>query len=61
MLKLQKEVDRYLFETHAKDIEQRGFRVTHTAPVDGYVFCRIQEEDHKIKGYRRNVFACSLK
>ena len=37
ILQKQKEIDKYIFEDHAKEIEQKGFKVTHTAPLNDYV------------------------
>ena len=37
MIQKQKEVDEYLFEEHTKEIEDKGFTVTHTAPLEDYV------------------------
>ena len=33
----QQEVDKYVFETNAKEIADKGFTVTHTAPMDSHV------------------------
>lgn len=33
LLEKQKEIDKYVFEQHSKEIEQKGFKVTHTAPL----------------------------
>lgn len=37
MMEKQKEVDKNLFEKHLKEIEKKGFTVTHTAPLKDYV------------------------
>jgi hypothetical protein len=36
ILQKQQEIDKYVFETHTKDIEKKDFKVTHTSP-DGEV------------------------
>lgn len=37
ILQRQQEVDQYLFETHAKEIGNQGFQVTHTRPNENYI------------------------
>jgi hypothetical protein len=34
---LQSKVDQYVFTDHFKDIQEQGFAVTHTAPLEGYI------------------------
>ncbi len=37
LLDKQSEIDRYVFEEHRDEIEQKGITVTHTGPMDNYV------------------------
>lgn len=37
LLEKQREIDKYLFETHVKEISDKGIIVTHTGPIGDYV------------------------
>lgn len=37
LLQKQAEIDKYVFEDHAKEIEAKGFKITHTGPMGEYV------------------------
>lgn len=37
LLQKQREIDRHVFSTHAADIAQLGFTVTHTGPKENYI------------------------
>lgn len=37
MYEKQAEIDKFLFEEHAKEIAERGFKITHTVALDHYI------------------------
>lgn len=37
LLQKQAEIDKYVFEDHAKEIEAKGFKITYTGPMGEYV------------------------
>ncbi len=56
LLEKQKEIDTYVFEQHAKEITDKGFKVTHTAPMDGYVEVGITPYNEANADYLYKVF-----
>lgn len=56
IIEKQSEIDRYLFEEHAKEIEQKGFMVTHTVPVGNQVEIGIKPYDQAKADYLYEIF-----
>lgn len=52
----QKEIDKYVFEEHAKEIAQKGFTVTHTSPLDSYVEVGISPYNKENADYLYKIF-----
>lgn len=55
-LKLQREIDEYLFVTHQKEMEKLEFKVTHTAPMDGVVEIGITPYEEEYADYLYGIF-----
>lgn len=60
LLNKQSEIDRYVFEQHAKDIEQKGFKVTHTGQANGYVEIGIAPFTKENADYLYKLFGKEL-
>ena len=56
ILKKQQEIDKYLFETNASDIEKKNFKVTHTGPNEDYVEIGIIPYSKENAEYLHNIF-----
>ncbi len=56
LLKLQSEIDQYVFDDHLEEIEDMGFKVTHTGPVDNYVEIGITPYNDKNADYLYEIF-----
>ncbi|QGU95941.1 hypothetical protein GOM49_13325 [Clostridium bovifaecis] len=52
----QKEIDEYVFQKHVKEIEEKGFTVTHTAPLENYVEIGITPYSKDNAEYLYGVF-----
>src|SRR5690606_8705030 len=55
-LKLQRQVDEYLFVSHNSEMEKQEFKVTHTAPVDGVVEIGITPYEEEYADYLYGIF-----
>jgi len=60
LLDKQSEIDKYVFEKHAKDIEEKGFKVTHTGQAKGYVEVGITPFNKKNADYIYSLFGKEL-
>lgn len=60
LLEKQKEIDLYVFEQHAKEIADKGFMVTHTAPIDNYVEIGITPYNEANADYLYKAFGKEL-
>lgn len=56
ILDKQKEIDKYLFEDHAKEIADQGIQITHTAPTENYVEIGILPFNKENEDYLYNLF-----
>ncbi|WMJ88815.1 hypothetical protein [Anaerocolumna sp. MB42-C2] len=56
LLKLQSEIDQYVFIDHFKEIEKMGFTVTHTVPADHYVEIGITPYSDENADYLYDIF-----
>jgi len=56
MLQKQSEIDKYLFEDHIEKINEKGFMVTHTGPVDDYVEIGITPYNEENAAYLYSIF-----
>ncbi|ABR47685.1 copper amine oxidase domain protein [Alkaliphilus metalliredigens QYMF] len=56
MLQKQREIDKYLFEDHAEEINKKGFMVTHTGPYDDYVEIGITPYNEENATYLYDIF-----
>lgn len=56
ILNKQKEIDQYLFEDYMKDIEEKGFTVTHTVPTEEYVEIGIAPYTEENAEYLYSLF-----
>ena len=52
----QSEIDAYVFKEHIKEIEEKGFKVTHTAPMDGFVEVGINPYSEENAEYLYKIF-----
>lgn len=52
----QKEIDEYIFEKNAKEIEKKGFTVTHTGAVENYVEVGIAPYNEENAEYLYEIF-----
>ncbi|MBB6214489.1 hypothetical protein HNQ80_000569 [Anaerosolibacter carboniphilus] len=52
----QREIDKYLFEDHAGEINKKGFNVTHTSPLDEYVEIGITPYSEENAEYLYELF-----
>jgi uncharacterized protein YdaT len=48
---LQSKVDQYVFTDHFEDFQKKGFTVTHTAPMEGYIEVGITPYSDKNAAY----------
>lgn len=60
LLDKQREIDSYVFEQHAKDIEKRGFKVTNTGQINGYVEIGITPFNKENADYLYSLFGKDL-
>jgi hypothetical protein len=56
LLDLQSKIDKYIFDTNAKELEEKGFSATYTAPVDNYIEIGITPYSEKNADYLYDVF-----
>ncbi|AOY74579.1 stalk domain-containing protein [Clostridium formicaceticum] len=56
MIQKQKEIDRYLFKDHVKEIEKKGFAVTYTGAFDDYVEIGITPYNEESAQYLYGIF-----
>lgn len=56
ILQKQEEIDQYIFEKHAKEIEEKEFTVTHTSPLEGYVEIGITPFSKENADYLYEIF-----
>ena len=55
MLNKQREIDLYVFDSHKDEIDEKGFKVTHTEPLDNYVEIGIMPYNEENAEYLYNV------
>lgn len=60
LLEKQSEIDKYVFEEHAKEIESKGIKVTHTGQANGYVEVGITPFTKANADYFYNLFGKDL-
>ncbi len=56
LLKLQREIDKYVFEDHSDEIQKLGFSVTHTGPMDDFVEIGITPYSEENAEYLYKIF-----
>lgn len=56
LLEKQKEIDRFVFDVHAKEIADKGFKVTNTGPVGSFVEIGISPFNEENAEYLYNAF-----
>ncbi|MGE4283456.1 MAG: stalk domain-containing protein [Clostridia bacterium] len=56
LLEKQREIDQYIFQTHAEDIADTGFKVTNTGLLNGYVEIGILPYNEDNANYLYNIF-----
>jgi len=56
VLKKQREIDQFLFEDHAEEINNMDFKVTHTGPSDGYIEIGITPYTEENAKYLYDLF-----
>jgi hypothetical protein len=56
LLQKQREIDRYLFGEHSKEIADKGFKVTHTGPAGSVVEIGITPYSEENAEYLYNIF-----
>lgn len=56
MIDKQAEIDKYVFEEHADEIEKKGFIVIHTGPFDNYVEIGISPFTQENADYLYEIF-----
>lgn len=56
LLQKQQEIDSYVFEEHREEIAAKGFTVTHTGPMDGYVEIGITPYSEENVNYLYDIF-----
>ncbi len=56
ILQQQREIDHYLFEDHAEEIKEKGFKVTHTGPSDDYIEIGITLYTEENAKYLYDIF-----
>lgn len=56
ILQKQQEIDKYLFEEHSAEITAKGFSITHTSPMDGYVEIGITPFNEENASYLSGIF-----
>jgi hypothetical protein len=56
LLQKQQEIDKYVFEQHKEDIAKKGFTVTQTGPIDGYVEIGITPYSEENANYLYEIF-----
>lgn len=59
LLLKQREIDQYVFEQHRQEIEQKGFTVTHTGPMNDYVEVGITPYYEENAEYLYKIFGKS--
>lgn len=60
LLQKQQEIDQYVFEEHAAEIEAQGFIVTHTGPIGDVVEIGIQPYSEENANYLYELFGNEL-
>lgn len=56
LLEKQSEIDKYVFEDHAKEIISKGIQITHTGQVNNYVEVGITPYTKENADYLYNIF-----
>lgn len=56
IIQKQQEIDKYVFEEHNAEIAAKGFTVTHTSPMDGYVEIGITPFSEENASYLSDIF-----
>ncbi len=56
LLAKQAEIDKYVFDTHASEIVEKGIFVTYTSPADGYVEMGITPYTEENINYLYDIF-----
>lgn len=56
LLEKQSQIDKYIFEEHAGEIKQKGFKVTHTGQANGYVEIGITPFNKENADYLYKIF-----
>ncbi len=56
IIKLQREIDQYLFEEHREEIRSKGFIVTHTVPLEDCVEIGITPYNDENARYLNDIF-----
>jgi hypothetical protein len=56
LLKKQQEIDKYVFEDHAKEIEAKGFKVTNTGQIKDFVEVGITPYSEANADYLYKIF-----
>lgn len=60
LYKKHREIDKYVFEDHADQIEENGFFVTHTGPRDGLIEIGITPFSEESANYLYKVFGSDI-
>jgi arginine repressor len=56
LLEKQQKIDKYVFEDHVKEIEEKGFSVTYTGPMEDYVEIGIIPYSEENAEYLYSIF-----
>lgn len=56
MVQKQQEIDKYVFEQHKKDFEEKGITVTNTGVIDNYVKVGITPYNEENAAYIYELF-----
>ena len=56
IIQKQQEIDKYLFEEHTKEIEEKGLTITHTSPLEDYVEIGITPFNKENTDYLYEIF-----
>jgi hypothetical protein len=56
IIQKQQGIDKYLFEEHTKEIEEKGLTITHTAPLEDYVEIGITPFNKDNENYLYEIF-----
>lgn len=56
IIQKQQEIDKYLFEEHTKEIEEKGLTITHTSPLEDYVEIGITPFNKDNENYLYEIF-----